>query len=245
MRNSYKTLFGLAMLLMALGFSSCFDILEEYRFNADGSGTAKMEVDISKMMALMEGFGSAMDSLGGGDGEGGKMDEMFEDKESIENLKKIPGISNVVNLSSRERKVIGYTFDFENVAALNTALVVQNDGMGMGSMLGKMGAGGDNETENDNSISYTGKKFHRSMDMKMPEGDEDDEETKQGMEMAKMMFNDAKYTLRYEFPSKVKKVKGNDAAVVGADGKTVTVENTIGDLLNGKATMTTDIRLKK
>jgi hypothetical protein len=239
MNNSWKTLFGLAMLFMALGFSSCFDILEEYQFNADGSGKAKMEIDISKMMALMEGFSGALDSLG--DGEGKSMDDMF-----IENLKGIPGITNVVDLNDKERKVIGYSFEFESIAALNSAIVVQNDGLAMGNVFGDLGGETNNETERDNSFTYTGKKFARSLDMKMPESEDDeDAETKQGMEMAKMMFNDAKYVLRYEFPSKVKKVKGNDAAVIGADGKTVTVENTMGDLLNGKATMSTDVRLKK
>ena len=59
-----------------------------------------------------------------------------------------------------------------------------------------------------------------------------------------MMFKDAKYTLRYTFANGVKKVKGNDAAVIGADNKTVTIENNLGELLEGKATMSSEIRLK-
>jgi hypothetical protein len=246
MSNSLKTYFGLAILLMALGFSSCFDIVEEYEFNADGSGKAKMEMDISKMMALMEGFGSAMDSIGGESGKtSDSMDELFDDMEAMENLKKIPGIKNVVNLNSRERKVIGYSYEFESIEALNAAFIVRGNDLGMGAAMG-MGGDESNETEKDNSITYTGKKFSRTMDMKMEakDDDDDDDETKQSAEMAKMMFKDAKYTLRYTFPSNVKKVKGNDAAVIGADRKTVTVENNLGDLLDGKATMSTVIRLK-
>jgi hypothetical protein len=243
MRKSSKTLLGLALLLMALGFSSCFDILEEYEFNADGSGKAKMEMDISKMMAFMEGMGGALDSADQ-DGEMGKsMDEMFDDTQAIDALKAIPGISNIENLTSRERNVIGYSYEFANVEALNAALVVRGNDLGMGQALG-MASDETNETENDNSVSFAGKKFSRKMEMKMEEDEDADEETKQGMEMAKMMFKDAKYTLSYTFARKVKKVKGNEAAVIGADGKTVTVENNLGDLLEGKATMSTDIRLK-
>ncbi|MBP6721273.1 MAG: hypothetical protein KA239_03060, partial [Bacteroidia bacterium] len=59
-----------------------------------------------------------------------------------------------------------------------------------------------------------------------------------------MMFKDAKYNVKYTFPTAVKKVKGNDAALVGADKKTVTIENNLKDLLDGNATMNSDIRLK-
>ncbi len=243
MRNSFKTFFGLAILLMALGFSSCFDILEEYEFNADGSGRAKIEMDVSKMMALMEGMGSMLDSTGEGGEVGNSMKEMFDDTEAMDALKGIPGISNVTNLNNPETKIIGYTFEFKNIDALNAAMVVRGNDLGMGKALG-MSSGEDNETEKDNSISFVGKKFSRKMDMKMEEDEDADDETKQGMEMAKMMFKDAKYTLRYTFARDVKKVKGNDAAVVGADRKSVTIENSLGDLLEGKATMSSDIRLK-
>ncbi len=242
MRRSSKTFLGLALLLMALGFSSCFDILEEYEFNADGSGKAKMEMDMSKMMAFMEGMGGALDSTDQGGEMSKSMDEMFEDTQAMDALKNIPGISNVVNLNSPERKVIGYTYDFANIEALNAALVVRGNDMGMGEALGM--ASSDNESEKDNSFSLVGKKFSRKMDMKMDEDEDADEETKQGLEMAKMMFKDAKYTVRYTFARNVKKVKGNDAAVIGADGKTVTIENSLGDLLEGKGNMSTDIRLK-
>ena len=243
MRNSFKTFFGLAILLMALGFSSCFDILEEYEFNADGSGRAKIEMDVSKMMALMEGMGSMLDSTGEGGEVGNSMKEMFDDTEAMDALKGIPGISNVTNLNNPETKIIGYTFEFKNIDALNAAMVVRGNDLGMGKALG-MSTGEDNETEKDNSISFVGKKFSRKMDMKMEDDEDADEETKQGMEMAKMMFKDAKYTLRYTFARDVKKIKGNDAAVVGADRKSVTIENSLGDLLEGKATMSSDIRLK-
>ncbi len=243
MRNSFKSFFGLAILLMALGFSSCFDILEEYEFNADGSGKAKMEMDISKMMAFMEGMGSALDSTGEGDNTAESMGEMFEDTKTIDALKKIPGISNVTNLNSRENSIIGYTFEFANVEALNTALIIRGNDLGMGEAMG-MPSAESNETEKDNSITFAGKKFSRKMDMKMEEDEDADDETKQGVEMAKMMFKDAKYTLRYTFAKNVKKVKGNDAAVIGADHKSVTIENSLGELLEGKATMSSDIRLK-
>jgi hypothetical protein len=228
---------------MALGFSSCFDILEEYEFNADGSGKAKIEMDVSKMIAFMEGMSSVMDSTGDGEKSEDAVGEMFSDTEAMDALKKIAGLSNVVNRNNRQKGIIGYTFEFANLEALNNAIVVRGNDLGMGKAMG-MGSDDSPETEKDNSIAFVGKKFKRTMDMKMEDNDDDDDETKQATEMAKMMFKDAKYTLRYTFAKDIKKVKGNDAALIGADRKTVTIENSLGDLLEGKATMSTDIRLK-
>lgn len=245
MRNSLKSLTALAFLLMMLGFSSCFDIYEEYQFNADGSGKARIEMDISKMYGLLEGMGSALDSTGDG-GSMEEMDAMFTDSKDIDAIKGIPGISNVTNISNAETKMVGLTFEFANIEALNTALAARGNDMGMG-MGAAMGLASENgaETEKDNSIQFDGKRLRRTLDMKMDEpSEDDDEETEQAAAMAKMMFKDAKYTIKYVFPRSVKKVKGNDAAVVGADKKSVTVENSLSDLLEGKASMTTDIRLK-
>lgn len=241
MRKYFKTFFAFALLTIVLGTSSCFDILEEYTFNADGSGKATMVVDVAKMVDMMSAFGSAMDSTGTGDSK--SMDEMFDENATFETLKKLPGISNVVNLNSKEEKKIGYSFDFENIDALNTALIARGSDMGLGGALG-MAADESSETEKENSFSFSGKKFSRKFDMKMEPKEGEDDDEKQYAEMAMMMFKDAKYTIKYIFPRTVKKVKGNDAALIGADKKTVTLENNLADLLEGKTNMNTEIRLK-
>lgn len=241
MRSKFRFLFALALIVVTLGTSSCFDILEQYEFHSDGSGKATVMVDVAKMMEMMEAFGSAMDSTG----EAGKsMDEMFTENQSVEQLKSIPGIFNVENLNSKESKQIGYSYEFKNVEALNQALMIRESGLGLGEAFGLGGDDESPETDRENSIAYSGKKFSRKMDMTMPVNEEEDEETKQYTQMAMMMFQDAKYTVKYSFDRNVKKVKGNDAALIGADKKSVTVENSFKDLLEGKASMNVDLRLK-
>jgi hypothetical protein len=243
MRKYFKTFFGFALLTIVIGTSSCFDIFEEYEIRADGSGKASMIVDVSKMVDMIEAFGSAMDSTG----EGGdkSMDELFAENETFNMLQNIPGITNVQNLNDREKKQIGYSFEFKDIEALNSALVARGSDMGgMGAALGMNMGDESGETERENSFSLKGKKFIRKMDMKMPPMESEDEEEAQYAEMAMMMFKDAKYNIKYTFEKKVKKVKGNDAALIGADGKSVTVENNFKDLLDGEATMNTEIRLK-
>jgi hypothetical protein len=59
-----------------------------------------------------------------------------------------------------------------------------------------------------------------------------------------MMFQEAKYRTEYTFDRPVKNIKGNEAALIGSDRKSVTLEHNFKDLLEGKATMDLDIRLK-
>ena len=240
MRKYFKTFFILALITIVLGSSSCFDILEEYQFNADGSGKALMVVDVSQMVDMMAAFGSALDSAKGGEDK--TMDELFSENQTFALLKNIPGITNVVNLNSKENKKIGYSFDFKDIEALNTALVARGSDMGLGAAMG-MDMGGSGETEKENSFALDGKKFSRKLDMKMGPM-ESDEDQEQYAEMAMMMFKEAKYNIKYTFERSVKKVKGNEAALIGADKKSVTIENNFKDLLEGKASMNTDIRLK-
>ncbi|HEX2901565.1 MAG TPA: hypothetical protein VHS96_17770 [Bacteroidia bacterium] len=241
MRKYFNIFFGFALLTIAIGTSSCFDIFEEYEFNADGSGKATMIVDVSKMVDMMSAFGDAMDSTG----EGGdkSMDQMFDENETYNMLKSLPGITNVQNLNDKEKKQIGYSFEFKDIEALNSAQVARGTDFGMGGALG-MGEDESAETEKENSFAYTGKKFVRKLDMKMDPQESEDDEEKQYAEMAMMMFKDAKYNVKYTFERSVKKVKGNEAALVGADKKSVTIENNFKDLLDGTATMNTEIRLK-
>lgn len=236
MRKYFKSLVALALIVTGIGFSSCFDIMEEYHFNADGSGTAKMMIDVSQMVNMMEAFGSALDSTGEGDKS---MEEMFDKNESIETLKKLPGIRNIVNLNDKEKKIIGYSYEFANIEALNNAIIAGRDNLGLGEMLGTGEM--NTESDNENSFSLVKKKFKRTMDMTMAEDDESEEA--QYMEMAMAMFKEAKYTTVYSFDRKIKKVK-NAAALIGADGKHVTIENNLADLMQGKASNTSEIRLK-
>lgn len=62
------------------------------------------------------------------------------------------------------------------------------------------------------------------------------------MAMAKMFLEGASYTTIYHLPGKVKKTDIPNAEV---DGKTVRVENSFLDILEGKAELAGDIKFKK
>ena len=60
--------------------------------------------------------------------------------------------------------------------------------------------------------------------------------------MAKMFFSAASYKTVYHFPGKVKKATMSGAEI---DGKTVTINNSFLDLMEGKAKMEGEIKFKK
>lgn len=225
------------LLLIGISTSSCFDILEEYEFNADGSGRARYTVDVSQMMDLMSSL-SEMDSTG----EGMKsIDDMFAENNSVTALRSIPGISNVTSLSDKEAKVIGYSYDFESIDALNNALAVEG---GESEMMSGMGMAVSSEGK-ENYVSLKGKKFKRVFSFPEDEAEDKAEgEEAQYEEMAKMMFSDAKYTVKYTFNQGVKKVKKNEAAIIGPNKKSVTIEVPFLDLIDHKAAITSEILLK-
>jgi hypothetical protein len=239
MRKYCKTILGISILAIVLGTSSCFDILEEYHFNPDGSGSSRMIADVSQMMDLVSAFGTALDSTESGDVE--TLKEMFDESTTLALLKNIPGITNVRNLNSKEEKRVGYSFDFQDMDALNKALEARGSDMGLGAAMNMNGGG---EVERENRFALDGKKLSRKLDMKMDPSKSGEEEGAQYAEMAMMMFQEAKYRTEYTFDRPVKNIKGNEAALIGSDRKSVTLEHNFKDLLEGKATMDLDIRLK-
>lgn len=235
--KNFRVLSWCLMLVSALFMTSCFDILEEYEFNADGSGKARMTIDMTEMMAMMASF-SAMDSTG----ETQKsLDEMFTDNSTVETLKQVAGISNVSSLSDRESSIVGYSYEFESIEALNNALAATSES----SALADLGLANESG-EGDGGANYfaqKGKKFSRVVKF-APKEDAEGEEGAEYDEMAKSMFGDAKYDVRYTFAQGVKTVKKNKYASVGPNGRTVTVSIPMMEMMDQKASPACDIVLK-
>ena len=244
MMKQYKIFTFLMLLFVALGSSSCFDILEEYYFNKDGSGTATYTVDVKQMVSMLESFGEGLDSLGN---TGESVDEMFEDTKAVTQLGKLPGIRNVKNLSDKDAGIVGYSYEFADMEALNNAIIATQENMDFAASMGLGGEEGGGETTADNSFSIKGKRFTRILELDTPDADdpeEGEEADKQYEEMAKMFFADHFYTIKYQFERRVKKAKKNEFTTKEDDGNTVTVKVPIMKLMEGEAKMSSQIKLK-
>lgn len=240
MQKHFRPYINMVLLFLALGMTSCFDITEEYHFNKDGSGSAKFVIDLAQMMEMMESFAGSMDSLGEGMES---MDEMFETTDLVDALMRLPGIRNVKNLSSKDKKVFGYSYDFANLESLNNALVATQGDMSMMSALGMTGGEQDEESANDNIFEKKGKKLTRIFTIPEKEADEESEEDEMAG-LASMMFADHFYTFKYSFEGGVKKVKKNKLAVISPDNRTVTIKVPMQNLMEGDADMGAMFKLK-
>lgn len=244
----FKFLQVSALALVVMLSSSCFDVVEEYFFNKDGSGTASFQVDMSQMMSMMEMFGAMADSSGDGEDPMGELNEIFEENEAIAMLQGIAGISNVRNLNDKENSIFGYAYDFENIDALNNAISAnQSSDILMSAALG-MEEGGD-ESEPAGQFKRKGKKFERthavdaSVEARMKEKEESGEEEGEEEGMMAMLFADASYKIIYNFEQGVKKCKHDDAKI-SSDGKSVVLEVPMDQLMKGGATLSTKIKTR-
>ena len=149
-------------------------------------------------------------------------------------------IHNVKNLSDPENFLVSYSLDFDEVAVLNE---IMGEGGGFADLLNM--PIGEPESENNNTpreFILKGKKFTTKGESKMPEPES--EEDKMNMGLAMTMMQDASYKVVYSFERDVKKVKKNDNAIIGPDGKTVVMETNMADLLTGDADFNSQIKLK-
>lgn len=112
-------LIQLIIVFFVIFLSSC-TITQEFTFNKDFSGTAKISIDMGSFMEMMAGM----------DSTGGSMKEMqdsldFVFKESAYKLDSI-GVKNINYGWVEGTQILYMSYDFENVEELNKALNASN-----------------------------------------------------------------------------------------------------------------------
>jgi hypothetical protein len=134
-------------------------------------------------------------------------------------LQNIPGIKNIVEINDTAAFSFGYSFDFDNIAALNRALkVVGKDKF---------------DAKNEETFKFNGKSFERlnvgdmSAEIKkaMSEGPDDGEDADVAgqADMMKMFFADMSYQQIYHFPERTVKKADNKLGEIGDNGHTLTI----------------------
>jgi hypothetical protein len=144
----------------------------------------------------------------------------------------------------QEAGIIGYSYEFANVEALNNALVATEGSMDMDKLMGGGEEGGSMETMSENRFEMKKKKLVRvfTMEAGADDDEEGDSEEEQYKQMAEMMFANHFYTINYQFDRQVKKVKKNDYTTSGSNSVEVKVPMT--DLMKGDAKLGSQIKLK-
>lgn len=218
---------SLFLVLASLFLSACFEVKEEITLKKNGSGSYQMVIDFSEAMDLMTMFQE----------EGGQGEDFEENIDSginqqISDLQRVEGITKVA--SRREKGILHLSYDFASVDALNEAL---QSGEGGGLLSGMAGSQGPSAALGN--YAYEGKTFIRR-DNDPFDSPGQDAETE---EMVSMMMRDAKMVSVYHLPRKVKRMS-NASAELSKNKKTVTLNLSFLDLMDGKANVGNEIRMK-
>lgn len=247
-------------------FTSCINILEEMFLNKDGSGTYSITVDMSALMDesmqdMLKSFAQDEDDA---EAEEEEIAEEPTETDTVMYFKDMPveqrgelsrpdfydKVSMKLQVSdSKELMIMSFIVDFDNAADIDYFLQNMDKMMQAGqneeNPMGGMGGGSDGMLGGlmpaagvkDYQLFEIGKKMLVRAKAPAPEAEEDE-----SMAMLRMMLAGAEYKTVYHLPGKVKKVSNPDAQI---DGKTVTIEGDLIEVMEGKADLSTTVKFKK
>ena len=243
--KNFKNLLLTVLAVGSMALTGCLHIIEEVTFNGKGNGKYAMTLDMSEVKGMMEMLKTmSPDSTGGEVPTEGEQDnsmaQMGQEISGVAStLKGIQGVTNVVELNDTSSFKFGYSFDFEDVAALNRALKIVNKDK--------------YDSKVEEVFKFNGKSFER-----LPAGDmgeelkkalaegEGEEGGEESMDMMKMMFADMSYQQIYHFPDREIKKSSNELAELSENNHTMTINIKPFDeeQQKKKVTVATEVKLK-
>ncbi len=208
------------LLVFSVSFSSCFSLIEEVRFEKDGSGIFSTTIDLSEIMGIMGAF--LPDTM---QSDVGFVPFLQED---LAVYQAIEGISQV-KAHSPKKNVYQISYHFSNIAALNKAL---NTSDSTDRQAAKT-------TDKISKLHYQKKKLRRHL--QLPPLQEDDN-LMDGLNidenLQKQFFGDLSqptYQFVYHFPKKIKKTMLIDSiGKVNFTEKTAEFTYDLFDFIKGK-----------
>lgn len=212
--------------LTMMGFSSCFDFVEEVDMNRNGSGTIKATFNLSKSRTKVATL-LKLDKV-----DGIKIPKETEIRQEMNDIFKLlrstPGITNVKQTLDFNNYIATLSCDFTDITALNSFTKTLNTHF---------------KTNISNYSSYNfdpkSKVFTRSYTYNA--------EAKKGLDKLKTesqkSFSDAYFTSIFRFQDNVAK-QTSTLSKVAASNKAVMVKVSALDLAKGKVNLSNKITLK-
>ncbi|WP_407556437.1 hypothetical protein [Winogradskyella sp. 4-2091] len=224
-----KRFFNFFIIIVSLTqFSSCFEILEEIKLNADGSGEMLVTFNLSKSKSKIASI-MLLDSVNGYKVPS-KEDIGLALKEAKSHLKTIEGISNIKTTSDFDNYIFTISCDFSSTANLDA---VFKDLISKHNKKSKTNF-------NTTNFSYSANSFKRTFSY--------DESVKRSFYKLKSedreIFDDANYTSIYRFENDVEQVS-NSNAKVSPNKKAVFLKVDLMSLILGEKNITNSIQLSK
>jgi hypothetical protein len=210
--------------------TACFDIQENFFLKKDGSGTFSFVIDMSQfksMMAMFDGIGSAFEDKDKRN-EKAKKEKKKSPNEKLSStfektrrkLLNTGGISNVKSIEDTTNLIVGISFDFKNIIALNDAMNKLFEGDSVNS-----------DTSKVTYFEYKNKQLTRLevLDSKSILGktnamsaQKDDNAESMPFDVEKL-FGDVTYSTNYEFEDKIDAVQ-NENALLSTNMQKVTLK---------------------
>jgi len=220
------------LFISVISLTSC-QLTEKINLNNDGSGTYKLNIDMSSMMSSMQGMNKENDE---GEKEKSEVvdtivyfkDILAEKKDSIAKLPadeqaKLKALEDLkLHVNINEEKNIAITefiFDFKNIRELKN----------IQEKIEKANSINDGKPAEDNIRPYEvvyhfdGKTFHREV-VERKLTDEQKEAYKKSMEQGSQMVEGSSYQIEYHFPRPVKSTTFKDAKF-SSDRKTMYIQS--------------------
>lgn len=234
-----KIVLGL-LVSVSLLLSGCIDIVEEMTLNKNGKGLYTMTIDMSSILQLGS-LKDLMNQAGADDGAAKLFGDKME-KDTTIFLKDMPADLKAqtgdaafwnkaqmnIKMSEKDKKfLMQMRLDFDKIEDIE--FFYKNLSTVMKEGAGEMGGGMPMEGLTPAGVAF---KLAKKSLTRLPTPKPENQPTGEDMEMMKMFLGSAKYTTIYNLPSRVKKVKMANAKI---DGNTVTIENSMLDIMEGKA----------
>lgn len=206
-------------------FSSCFEIVEEISFNADGSGKAHFTINMSQSKTKLKSI-MLMDSINGRPvPKKEKIDaEIYKIKKEI---LAVPGISNLLIEKDYDNFIFNFSCNFKTINALNAAIF-----KGFKYLNKK-----NPDVEYVEQYRFSQKTFSR--DYKYQPRKDYQKLNPQDKEI----FLNARYICIYRFAQEVASFS-NPNAILAKNKKAVMLNVKVEDLIEGKVNIKNNIQLK-
>ncbi len=233
----------LLLLALSLGLTSCIETLEEVFFNRNGSGVYTMTLDMSELLAnpMMKGMIEEAAKE-----EGAAASAMLSDIDTLISLGADAPAGSPLQKGELSMKInqdkgdflMKISFPFEETEEISTFFTALSEqGQSLGGI--SAGLGGAGILNPGGLFSWKRNKLYR--EAKADEGQAEMLEGEDGQFM-KMFLGSASHKTVYHFPGKVKHTDIPDAVV---DGKTLTIERSLLDLMAGEAGLEGTIKFRR
>lgn len=219
MKKLFQTTFLFAILISLTG---CFDVTEEVKMNADGSGELRLNIDLSQSKGNLAGYMEA------GEINGVEIPSEAKIKSEIKKLKKalskIKGISKVKAKSDFDEFIFEVTANFDNMKALNKAINASVKVFNQTPFpLPRFKHFAFKDNQFSRLFEYTNERFTQ-------------EEYDGMMSVVRYLMESAKVVSIYRFEEPVKTVS-NTKAKLSPSKKAVMLEGNIAEFATGKKTL--------